>query len=102
MDGNWNSKVFVTQYKGGSLDESTKELVFNKTPPPDKWEYMYYESKFAINLNYFPKRIQKIVPPTDSRHRPDQRHLEEGNITMAAKEKDRLEVKQRKVRKYRE
>jgi len=53
-------------------------------------------------LNYFPKRLQSVVAPTDSRWRPDQRALEEGNLILAAKEKERLEVKQRKVRKYNE
>mmetsp|Transcript_3355 Transcript_3355/g.5604 ORF Transcript_3355/g.5604 Transcript_3355/m.5604 type:complete len:109 (+) Transcript_3355:956-1282(+) len=53
-------------------------------------------------MNYFPKRLMKVVAPSDSRWRPDQRNLENGDLINAAKEKDRLEVKQRKVRKYKE
>ena len=41
-----------------------------------------------------------MIPPTDTRRRPDQRALELGDFKLAAKEKDRLEVKQRQVRKY--
>lgn len=46
--------------------------------------------------------MDKFLPPTDTRRRPDQRLLEVGDMIQASKEKDRLEVKQRKVRKHRE
>jgi hypothetical protein len=39
------------------------------------------------------------LPPTDSRFRPDQRALENGDISKASDEKNRLEVKQRAIRK---
>ena len=41
------------------------------------------------------------LAPTDSRFRPDQRALEEGNFKLAASEKHRLEEKQRAARKAR-
>ena len=44
--------------------------------------------------------MANIIPPTDTRRRPDQRALELGDFKLAAKEKERLEVKQRQVRKY--
>ena len=43
--------------------------------------------------------LQKFLPPTDSRLRPDQRHLENGYYDRANAEKLRLEQKQRAVRK---
>ena len=43
-----------------------------------------------------------ILPPTDSRFRPDQRALENGNYETASNEKHRLEEKQRAVRKLME
>ena len=46
--------------------------------------------------------MKKTLPPTDTRRRPDQRYMEEGNYDMAAEEKHRLEEKQRAVRKRRE
>ena len=46
--------------------------------------------------------MANIIPPTDTRRRPDQRALELGDFKLAAKEKERLEVKQRQVRKYNE
>jgi hypothetical protein len=42
------------------------------------------------------------VAPTDSRRRPDQRALEEGNYELAKEEKLRLEDNQRKRRKQME
>jgi len=46
--------------------------------------------------------MENIIPPTDTRRRPDQRALELGDFKLAAKEKERLEVKQRQVRKHSE
>ena len=46
--------------------------------------------------------MENMIPPTDTRRRPDQRALELGDFKLAAKEKERLEVKQRQVRKYNE
>ena len=43
--------------------------------------------------------VRSLLPPTDSRFRPDIRKMEEGDIDFAAKEKDRLEEKQRAVRR---
>lgn len=63
---------------------------------------MYGFTKFMINLNYRPKRLEKVIPPTDSRWRPDQYALEHGDVKLAASEKNRLEEKQRAVRRYRE
>ena len=37
--------------------------------------------------------MEGIIAPTDSRFRPDQRALENGDIDKAEKEKSRLEVK---------
>lgn len=41
--------------------------------------------------------VQEKLPPTDSRLRPDQRHLESGEFDAANSEKLRLEQKQRRV-----
>jgi hypothetical protein len=42
------------------------------------------------------------IAPTDSRFRPDQRALENGDFKTAAADKNRLEEKQRAVRRYNE
>lgn len=63
---------------------------------------MYGFNNFVINLNIMNERMDKFLPPTDSRRRPDQRALENGDVKLATSEKSRLEDRQRLVRKYRE
>lgn len=59
---------------------------------------MYHFTKLAIELN----ELEEGVAPTDSRNRPDQRLMEEGNWDEANKVKNELEEKQRVSRKKRE
>lgn len=59
---------------------------------------MYNFGKFALELN----EPEEGVAPTDSRNRPDQRLMEQGNWDEANKYKQKLEDKQRAARKHRE
>ncbi|XP_038892186.1 oxysterol-binding protein-related protein 1D [Benincasa hispida] len=62
----------------------------------------YNLSPFAISLNELTPGLMEILPPTDSRLRPDQRHLENGEYELANAEKLRLEQLQRQARKLQE
>lgn len=62
----------------------------------------YNLSPFAISLNELSSHLLKKLPPTDSRLRPDQRHLENGEYEMANAEKLRLEQLQRQARRLQE
>lgn len=53
-------------------------------------------------MNYLPNTLRPHLPPTDTRLRPDQRALENGDFKLANSEKLRLEEKQRAIRKYNE
>ena len=66
--------------------------------PRDNAENMYYFSALALTLN----ELEEGVGLTDSRLRPDQRLMEEGRWDEANAEKQRLEEKQRAVRRRRE
>lgn len=70
-------------------DKSTTQTRYNLTP-------------FAISLNELTPGMPDILPPTDSRLRPDQRHLENGEYELANSEKLRLEQLQRQARKLQE
>ncbi|XVF02609.1 hypothetical protein REPUB_Repub04eG0189700 [Reevesia pubescens] len=70
-------------------DKSTTKTRYNLTP-------------FAISLNELTPGLLEKLPPTDSRLRPDQRHLENGEYEMANAEKLRLEQLQRQARKLQE
>lgn len=59
---------------------------------------MYFFSSLALTLN----EEEDSVCVTDSRLRPDQRLMEEGRWDEANMEKQRLEEKQRAVRRRRE
>jgi len=54
-------------------------------------ERCYHFTKFAVELN----EMEPDVAPTDSRNRPDQRQMEEGNWDEANRVKVLLEEKQR-------
>ncbi len=85
IEGNWNDKVCLVDQKGVSTQ------IWKKNPYPANSDSMYGMSHFSIQLNYFPKRLHNVVAPTDTRRRPDQRALENGDMKTAAAEKDRLE-----------
>jgi hypothetical protein len=97
LEGKWNESFSM-------INEKTKEkqVLWTKTPYPEQWEQMYGMSHYMLQLNYFPRQYKKAIAPTDTRWRPDQRALEEGDMKLAADEKNRLEEKQRAVRKYNE
>jgi len=63
----------------------------NERPENSYWYHNF--TKFAMQLNYIPKNLEKNLPPTDARFRPDQRALENGDYELAASEKHRLEEK---------
>ena len=54
---------------------------------------MYHMTKFTIQLNNLEDKLAAKLPPTDSRFRPDQRALENGDFDLAGSEKFRLEEK---------
>lgn len=70
-------------------DKSVTKTRYNLTP-------------FAISLNELTPGLMEKLPPTDSRLRPDQRHLENGEYELANIEKLRLEQLQRQARKLQE
>ncbi|GMP57802.1 hypothetical protein CsSME_00021725 [Camellia sinensis var. sinensis] len=62
----------------------------------------YNLTPFAMSLNELTPGLLEKLPPTDSRLRPDQRHLENGEYELANVEKLRLEQLQRQARKLQE
>ncbi|KAG8198634.1 hypothetical protein JTE90_026530 [Oedothorax gibbosus] len=69
---------------------------------PEDYELYYGFTRFAIELNELDPELEKILPPTDTRFRPDQRLLEEGDIDGAENSKQQIEQSQRDRRKQRE
>ncbi|XVF64636.1 hypothetical protein PTKIN_Ptkin09bG0183800 [Pterospermum kingtungense] len=76
-------------------------LLWKRSKPP-KYPTRYNFTRFAIILNELTPGLKEKLPPTDSRLRPDQRYLENGEYEMANSEKLRLEQRQRQARKMQE
>lgn len=68
---------------------------------PANYERYYGFTRFAIELNELGPEAT-FLPPTDTRFRPDQRALEEGDLNTAENLKMQLESMQRDRRKHRE
>ncbi|XP_051566448.1 oxysterol-binding protein-related protein 6 isoform X2 [Myxocyprinus asiaticus] len=115
----WSSNV--NEVQGSVLDQEGKVIhrLFGKwheglycgVPPsakcmwrpgsmPTDYELYYGFSRFAIELNELFPELKELLPSSDARFRPDQRYLEEGNVQMAATEKQRIEEQQRHRRKW--
>ncbi|OZC08514.1 Oxysterol-binding protein [Onchocerca flexuosa] len=73
------------------------KLIWKNHPRPSNSSAMYNFTSFTFLLND-PSGITDLLPPTDSRRRPDIRLLEAGQAEAAEKEKERLEIKQRQAR----
>jgi len=84
-----------------SLDIPNSRLIWTVTPRPLHAKDYYNFTSLAMTLNELDPQLKKTLPPTDCRLRPDIRLYEEGDLDRAAAEKNRLEEKQREVRKMR-
>ncbi|XP_075424150.1 oxysterol-binding protein 2 isoform X3 [Ascaphus truei] len=111
LSGTWDEKMecekIVQSSHGNSSTEGKhktvyqtlpSKLLWKKYPLPENAENMYFFSDLALTLN----ELEDGVAPTDSRQRPDQRLMEIGKWDEANVEKQRLEEKQRAVRRKRE
>ena len=95
ISGTWSSSIHMK--KNG---EDKKEM-WTANPRPENSDWQYNFTKFTIMLNHLTEDLKKVLPRSDSRLRPDQRALENGQFELAAEEKHRLEEKQRAARKWR-
>uniref|UniRef100_H3BWN3 Oxysterol-binding protein n=1 Tax=Tetraodon nigroviridis TaxID=99883 RepID=H3BWN3_TETNG len=79
----------------------TPKCVWKPTTDPQPEDYLLYYgfSTFATELNELPPDLKPLLPPSDTRLRPDQRMLEEGKVDEADKKKDEIEEFQRERRK---
>ncbi|XP_077411620.1 oxysterol-binding protein-related protein 6-like isoform X2 [Vanacampus margaritifer] len=77
----------------------TPKCIWKPNVQPDDHFQYYGFSRYARELNEFTPELKAVLPPTDTRFRPDQRLLEEGKLAEADKKKDEVEEKQRERRK---
>ncbi|XP_059448132.1 oxysterol-binding protein-related protein 1C isoform X2 [Corylus avellana] len=104
--GKWDESMYFvngdSSGKGKGYESlSDARLLWKRSNPP-KFMTRYNLTRFAITLNELTPGLKEKLPPTDSRLRPDQRYLENGEYEMANSEKLRLEQRQRQARKMQE
>ncbi|KAB2083612.1 hypothetical protein ES319_A05G280300v1 [Gossypium barbadense] len=104
--GKWDDSMHYVNgdcsAKGKGQDSLSETHLLWKRSKPPKYPTRYNLTRFAITLNELTPGLKEKLPPTDSRLRPDQRYLENGEYEMANSEKLRLEQRQRQARNMQE
>eukprot|EP00066_Takifugu_rubripes_P012587 XP_011601853.1 PREDICTED: oxysterol-binding protein-related protein 7-like isoform X3 [Takifugu rubripes] len=77
----------------------TPKCIWKPNEQPEDFFDYYGFSTYARELNELTPELEAVLPPTDTRFRPDQRLLEQGKVEEADKKKDEVEEKQRERRK---
>jgi len=119
MGGRWNDKIYARLtpgYEDSSFDAADLKKARSARSDSMKssqallvWEcherptgIPFNLTPFGVTLNAIPDGLRPYLAPTDTRLRPDQRAMEDGEYDFAADEKNRVEVKQRAARRMRE
>ena len=92
--GKWTTDLQLT-----SNGQPTGKTIWKVGSLVDKAEKHYGLTTFAAALNQVTAIEEGHIPPTDSRLRPDQRALEDGDVDKAEALKARLEERQRARRR---
>ncbi|CAG8956919.1 hypothetical protein HYFRA_00011968 [Hymenoscyphus fraxineus] len=111
IGGRWNSKMYARLTPGYEAtpeepkagrgnDASQAFLVWEANARPTGIPFNL--TPFVVTLNDCNDKLKPWLPPTDTRLRPDQRAMEDGEYDFAATEKNRVEEKQRATRRRRE
>lgn len=116
LGGKWNSKFYARltpgyeapieepkgelRHQDSVVDVNQAFLVWQANPRPTGIPFNL--TPFVVTLNDINDKLRPYLPPTDTRLRPDQRAMEDGEYALAATEKNRVEEKQRATRKRRE
>ena len=94
LQGTWISSLQLTEH-----GNQTNKAIWAAGPLVDRAPKHYGFTTFAVSLNEITRIEQGKLPLTDSRLRPDQRALEEGDLDLAEDLKTQLEDRQRQRRK---
>lgn len=104
--GKWDESMYFVRgdvaVKSSSYGPMSEAVILWRKNDPPECPTRYNLTSFAITLNELTPELKEKLPPTDSRLRPDQRHLECGEYDLANAEKLQLEQKQRQAYKLQE
>ena len=114
IGGRWNDKIYARLTPGFETEVTAPAATAKPNEPNSLQACLVWEAHsrptgipfnltpFVVTLNALPDSLRPILPPTDTRLRPDQRAMEDGQYDFAATEKNRVEEKQRAKRRERE
>ncbi|CAN9106494.1 unnamed protein product [Alternaria alternata] len=112
IGGRWNDKIyarFTPGFEDVDVEKSGKSSKHDDNKAFLVWQaherptgIPFNLTPFVVTLNDIPDKLRPVVAPTDTRLRPDQRAMEDGEYDFAATEKNRVEEKQRATRRQRE
>lgn len=104
--GKWDDSMYYVlgdvSAKPKGYDPMSEACLLWRRNKPSFNNSRYNLTPFATTVNELMPSLKEKLPPTDSRLRPDQRHLENGEYELANAEKMRLEQLQRQSRKLQE
>jgi oxysterol-binding protein 1 len=110
IGGRWNDKIYARLTPGfedavvspSSRQDGSSQAVLIWEIHPRPSGIPFNLTPFVVTLNALPDNLRPHLAPTDTRLRPDQRAMEDGEYDFAATEKHRVEEKQRAKRRVRE
>ncbi|OAX84772.1 hypothetical protein ACJ72_00852 [Emergomyces africanus] len=94
LQGTWTTSLQLTEH-----GMETNKIIWAAGPLVDRPTKNYGYTSFAVSLNETTAVEKGKIPVTDSRLRPDQLALEEGDLDRAEQLKAELEERQRERRK---
>lgn len=99
LRGRWDGEVVGIPAGTGKVGIETPLRLWKRNPPPANAAQNFNFTAFAASLNESTDKLEAILPPTDSRLRPDQQAMERGEWDLANSQKEKLEALQRERRK---
>uniref|UniRef100_A0A7N6AZ42 Oxysterol-binding protein n=1 Tax=Anabas testudineus TaxID=64144 RepID=A0A7N6AZ42_ANATE len=97
--GKWHESVFQGDPPSAMCIWRATVFSVCADPMPVDHEQYYGFTQLAVELNELNSMLRPLLPTTDTRFRPDQRLLEEGNTEGAEEQKQRIEQLQRERKK---
>lgn len=92
LSGRWSEALYAG-------DPPAARCLWRPGAMPPEHELYYGFTRFAMELNELEPSMRETLPHTDTRLRPDQRALEEGDVEAAEQLKHQLEQAQRDRRR---
>ncbi|KAF9974873.1 hypothetical protein BGZ73_001648 [Actinomortierella ambigua] len=93
LQGRWSESMME------EVAPNKLERIWKCNPPPPNHDRYYGFTTFTTQLNEMTEGLERQLPKTDTRFRPDQSLFERGLVDEADREKLRVEQRQRELRK---